>query len=96
MLVRVSEIWDSHGSEDVVIVLGYDAVWTEDGNSIFLWNVGIYLQVCIASQPRTAALTSYNNFNFNISCMLVSLYSCHLIYDSWHSEFQISCQFAIS
>jgi hypothetical protein len=47
------DIWNSHGGDVSVDILGCDAVWAaEDGGSILLWNVGICLQVHTASHPE--------------------------------------------
>jgi hypothetical protein len=46
-------IWVSRGSEDVSVgLLGCDAMWAEDGGSLFLRIDGIYPQVYIVLQPR--------------------------------------------
>jgi hypothetical protein len=49
------EIWGSCGNKDDDALLGFDALrlaCSEDEDSMFLQNAGIYLRVDTASKPR--------------------------------------------
>jgi hypothetical protein len=46
----------------------------EDGNSMFLRNVGIYLRVYTASQPRTTTSLMYNSITMII--IIINMHVC--------------------